>query len=327
MRVVALRRQRFGGIATYTNLLRDPLERLGVEFVVDDVEDWIPNDTGGRVDREVSKKLRDAKKGFDLVHAFGFRAAWACSAAFGREDWLYTAHDMPKTTHPKLVEKLNEARAGVCSSKAVMNVLEEADVNRLEVVMPGLPTNRRVLDRDQARKMLAVDDDAFLIVSAGAFNKEHSLETAIHIVNALPYFTRLIVTGKGELESDLRKIANERTIVTTEPFAQQNAIAAADLVLVPSTRAGFSFTAIEAMFQGTAVCMRRADGLKELAQDRQTAFYFDTDEECLDLLNHLVFKRIEVHEVGRASREHAIAAFDIDRTAQGLKAVYSRLLG
>jgi glycosyltransferase involved in cell wall biosynthesis len=326
VRVVALRRQRFGGIATLTNLLRDPLDRLGVEFIVDDADEWIPNETGHKTDRSVAKQVREAKKGFDLVHAFGYRAAWACSAAFGRELWVYTAHDMPKTTHPKLIENLNYARVGVCSSEAVRQELETAGTKKLQTIVPGLPTDRRVMDRDQARKMLAVQDDMFLVVCAGAFNKEHSLDTAIHVMAALPYFCRLIVSGKGEEEQHLRSISNERTVITTEPFSQQQAIAAADLVLVPSTKAGFSYTAIEAMLQGTAVAMRRIDGLKELAQDRQTAFYFDTDEECLDLLNHLCFKRIEVHEVGRAAREHVLNAFDIEKTAQALKLAYTQAL-
>ncbi len=326
MRVVALRRQRFGGVATLTSLLVEALDRVGVELVVDDADDWIPNETGGKIDRETSKRVRAAAQGFDLVHAFGYRAAWACSAAFGNQRWVYTAHDMPKSVHPQLIERLNDARAGACSSQAVHMQLEAAGARRLEVVRPGLPTGRRVLDKKEARAMLGVFEDAFLLVVSGRFCKEHSIDTAIHVTTALPHFARLYITGQGELESHLRQIANERTVVTSEPFSQQTAIAAADMVIVPSTVAGHSYTAIEAMLQGTPVALRRTGGLAELADDHRTAFYFETDEELLDLLNHLCFKRELVQEVGRAGRHHCLASFDIARTAESLKAIYTQAL-
>lgn len=321
-----LRRQRFGGTATYTNLLVEALERERIEAVVDDCDDWIPNETGSGVDRKVARLVRDAARGFDLVHAFGYRTAWACSVAFGRSGWVYTAHDVPKTTHRLLIERLNEARAGVCSSAAVMQQLGAAGAQRLSLVRPGVPSGRRAMDRSECRAMLGVTEDVFLMVAAGQFCPEHSLATAIHVTTAMPYFARLFISGKGEGERALREIANERVTITTEPFSQQAAIAAADVVVVPSTVAGFSFTAVEAMFQGTAVVMRRTGGLGEIAEDQRTGYFFDTDEEMLEVLNHLCFKREEVREVGRAARQHVLAEFDIERTARELAEAYRAAL-
>ncbi len=327
MRVLFLRRQRFGGIATLTQLLAEALDSEGVEAVVDDTDDWIPNETGHAIDRDVSKKVLAAKRGFDLVHAFGFRTAWACSAAFGREGWVYTAHDMPKTVHPQLIEHLNDARAGACSSNAILNVLVGANAAKLQVIHPGLPTNRRVLDKGEARAMLGADEEAFLLAVAGRFCAEHSIETAIYVVDALPYYTRLIVSGQGELEQHLRSIARERVTITTDPFSQQTALAAADVVLVPSTTSGFSMTAIESMLQGTPVAFRRTGGLTEIAEDHRSGFYFETDEELLDLLNHLCFKRELLRETGRAARQRALSAFDVARTAKAYVEVYRAALG
>ncbi len=327
MRVLFLRRQRFGGIATYTQLLAQALDREGIEAVVDETDDWIPNETGHAIDRDVSRKVLAAKRGFDLVHAFGFRTAWACSAAFGREPWVYTAHDMPKTVHPQFIERLNYARAGVCSSNAVKYVLENAKTTKLHLVHPGIPRDRRVLDKKESRAMLGADDDAFLLAVAGRFCTEHSIETAIYVADALPYFTRLIVTGQGELEQHLRSIARERVTISTDPFSQQTALSAADVVLVPSTTAGFSMTAIEAMLQGTPVAFRRTGGLTEIAEDHRTGFYFETDEELLDLLNHLCFKREMLRETGRAARQRVIEAFDIARAAADHARLYKAALG
>ena len=327
MRVLFLRRLRFGGIATFTQLLADALDKEGVEVVVDDCDDWIPDKTGRGVDREVSKKVLAAARGFDLVHAFTYRTAWACSAALRRGSWIYTAHDLPKTVHPQLIERLNEARAGVCSSWAAHNMLTSAGAQRLSVTHPGLPVGRRVLDKDESRKMLGVAEDAFLLACAGRFCEEASLETAIHVTEALPYITRLVISGQGELEPRLRSLARERVTVKTEPFSQQVALAAADIVLVPSTVAGFSMTAIEAMLAGTPVAMRRSGGLTDIAEDHRTGFYFETDEELLDLLNHLCYKREHLREVGRAARQRVIEGFDIARTGSEYAKAYRLALG
>jgi glycosyltransferase involved in cell wall biosynthesis len=321
-----LRRQRFGGTATYSKLLAEALERERVEAVVDDCDDWIPNQTGPGVDRKVSRLVRDAARGFDLVHAFGYRAAWACSAAFGRHGWVYTAHDVPKTTHPSLIERLNDARAGLCSSAAVMRQLESAGAERLSLVRPGVPSGRRIMDRGECRAMLGATEDVFLMVAAGQFCPEHSLATAVHVTAAMPYTARLLISGKGDGERALREIASERVTINTEPFSQQAAIAAADVVLVPSTVAGFSFTAVEGMFQETAPVLRRTGGLTEIAEDHRTGYLFDTDEEMLEVLTHLCFKREEVREVGRAARHHVLAEFDIERTARELAGAYRAAL-
>ncbi len=322
MRVLFLRRQRFGGIATFTQLLAEALDKEGVETVIDDADDWIPNETGPAVDRDVSRKVLAAGRGFNIVNAFGFRTAWACSAAFGREPWVYTAYDMPKTVHPQLIERLNDARKGVCSTHAVEYALASAKATGLQVIHPGLPTNRRILDKSEARAMLGADEDAFLLAVAGQFCPEHSIDTAIYVADALPYFTRLIVSGKGELEQHLRSIARERVTISTAPFSHQTALAAADVVIVPSTVAGFSMTAIEAMLQGTPVALRRTGGLSEIAEDHQTGFYFETDEELLDLLNHLCFKRELLRETGRAARQRVLTEFDIARTARQYAEAY-----
>ena len=327
MRVLFLRRQRFGGIATYTNLLADALDREDIEAVVDDADDWIPNETGLRTDRKVGKVLRASARGFDLVHAFGFRTAWACEAALrGEQPWIYTAHDMPRTTHPLLIERLNGSRKGVCSSNACVNILENAGAKRLQLVFPGLPMNRRVLDKSESRAMLGVTDDEFLLTAAGRFVKQHGLSSLIRAVDSLPSHVRLIISGKGPLEQELRREAGERVEITTELFSQQQALAAADLVVVPSTDAGFSFSAIEGMYHGTPALMRRLGGLTDIATDKETGFFFESDEEMHDVLSHLCHKEEIVAEVGQAAAQHVREKFDLARTANEHAEVYRSIV-
>jgi len=323
VRVLFLRRQRFGGVATLTDLLSEALDREDVEAVVDDVEDWIPDETGHRTDRKVSKVLRAACRGFDVVHAFGYRTAWACGAALRADrPWVYTAHDMPRTVHPLLIEMLNAARAGVCSSDACKAVLGEANARRLCVVRPGVPAHRRRMDKEESRAMLGVNDDVFLLAAAGRFVKEHGLLSLVRAVEALPHHVRLIISGKGPLEDELRAESGERVEITTELFSQQQALAAADLVVVPSTDAGFSFSAIEGMYHGTPALMRRIGGLADIATEQETGYFYEIDEEVQDVISHLCHKPEAVAEVGQAAAQHVREKFDLARTAGEYAEVY-----
>ncbi len=148
MRVLFIRRQKVGGIATYSDALARELENHGIEVVIDDAEDWIPNETGFATDRRVTKLVKKAAQGFDLVHAWGYRPAWACSEAFYlRSPWIFTAYDIPKTTNSQLIDRLNAARTGLCVTRAVKLKLEAADTINLELVPPGLATPPPLLEK------------------------------------------------------------------------------------------------------------------------------------------------------------------------------------
>ena len=82
MTVLFLRRQALGGIATYSSALAAELAKHGVEVRIEDAEKWIPNETGPKPDDKVSPQLMKLAKDVQLVHAFGYRSAWASGAAF-----------------------------------------------------------------------------------------------------------------------------------------------------------------------------------------------------------------------------------------------------
>ncbi|MCH7903625.1 MAG: glycosyltransferase family 4 protein [Armatimonadetes bacterium] len=328
MRVLILRRQEFGGIATYTNLLADALHDEDVEAVVDDADDWIPNKTGWRVDREVGKVLKAAARGFDIVHAFGYRTAWACSAAFYvSEPWVYTAYDMPRTTHVELVKRLNTARIGLCSSHAVRNKLAEAFALNLEVIPPGIRANTRVLDRQESRGMYGVSDDEILIVAAGRFVEERGFESLIAAVHSLPKNFRLILSGQGPLEDSLVAAAGDRATVTHELFSQQVAMAAADLVVVPSTRAGFSYTALEAMHQGVPVLLKGTGGLPEMYGKESESAVYSEDSDLAAEIERLLGDSEQLDRLRELGKERAAKQFDIKDCAAKHASRYRQILG
>ena len=161
-----------GGMATYSELLRHGLEEEGIDVVIDDTG-WIPNETGWKVDRKVSKQLQEASRGFDLIHAFGYRAAWACSEAFYlKRPWVYTAYDMPKTLVSQLIDRLNAARTGIVPTRKVKQKLEEADTLNLEVVMPCVHVPNDLPSMQDCKSKLGLNEEHPLILGMGPFGKD-----------------------------------------------------------------------------------------------------------------------------------------------------------
>src|SRR5688572_29660469 len=168
MTVLFLRRQALGGIATYSNALAQELPKHGVDVRIENAEKWIPNETGPKPDAKVTPQLERLAKDVQIVHGFGYRPAWACGAAFkSYSAWVYTAYDVPKTTHQLLIDKLNEAQAGICSSRAVFRALDEAIAIDLVIERPGALPVETGLSKEEAMQRLGLPIDATAILALG----------------------------------------------------------------------------------------------------------------------------------------------------------------
>lgn len=325
MRVLYLRRQKVGGVATYTELLRHALEAEGYDVVIDDAEEWIPNETGWSVDRKVSKALKEAVKGFDLVHAFGYRAAWACSEAFYlKRPWVYTAYDMPKTTVSQLIDRLNAARTGICVSRAVKNALEEGDALNLEVVTPGVwvPADRPTTE--EARRFLGLEPERPVVLMLGPFGPDRGTQAFLDAAEQLKFEApNLTVAMVGE---GLAKSPPASVTFVERNFDKWRWLQAAEVVVVPSTRAGFSMTAAEAMMMGKPVVMRRAGGLAEMGVENVSIELFDNDEDLLYVLLELLNSPIHRESVGEAAQIRAEDRFLLERCAKDHARLYRDLL-
>lgn len=331
MRVLALRRQKFGAARTLLDALVEPLLTEGIDLVIDDADEWIPDKTGFGTDREVSKLVKKAAQGFDLVHAWGYRTAWACSEAFYlRFPWLYTAYDMPKTTHSDLIDRLNASHRGVCSSHAVKSALDEADTLNLEVLVPGVPLRDPAvaqMDRQDARARIGVRDDVQLVVGLGAFTADHALEALVDAfdkVRAELPGTRLLLSGAGPNPPPIHQEAID---VRGPQASVWPLICAADLVVVPSRRAGFSLVAAESMMAGIPVLFRKAGGLCDMAEDGINGFFFSEDDGLGAAVVEALTTDMTRDSVARAGQLRAQARFGFDRYARETAHLYREVAG
>lgn len=326
MRILALQRRSRGGLARWTADAVGWLAQEGIELVVDDAS-WIPSQTGRATDKEVSKRLRADARGFDVVHALEYRAAWACGEAFALKfPWVYTAYNMPKTTHPELVDRLNASRRGIVPSRAVYDALDAADTVNLEVL--PMPAAEEPGDREAARKEIGVPDGACLIYAQGEFTAESGLGALVPAMEAVWEASpeaRLVIVGEGTehvASSDVRA-----TVLRTWLDHPVRWLSAADVVVVPSHRAGWSRTAVEAMEQGVSVALRNAGGLVEIGDPGVSTWLFQDDDDLGRVLAEAAVSPLRRDSMGAAGRAWVQSRLDPSRHARRLARLYREAVG
>lgn len=332
MTVLFLARQSSGGHITAMRHLLQPLREYAIEAELIDASGFIPDATGPSVDKQVTSELRDIARSFDLVHAIGYRAAWACAEAFGaKEAWTYSAYDIPRTTHRLLITRLNDSQGGVCSSRAVYRQLDEALATQLFTLMPAIPSlESEPISREEARKALGIEADVPLIVGLGRLVSERGFDALIgafsQVITERPE-ARLLICGQGPDHEMLLQLAHAndhegRIDIRSQINSVTTLLAAASIVVVPSRRAGFSMVALEAMRLGTPVMVRNSGGLPEMVDHDVSGFVFESDEDMASQLTEVLGLELTLQTVGHGGKIRALERHRIDRTAKMLSEAF-----
>jgi glycosyltransferase involved in cell wall biosynthesis len=336
MKVLFLLRQAIGGIATHASDLQAELARRGIHAEIEDASGWIPNDTGPKNDKAVSRKLREISAGYEIVHAFGYRSAWACSEAFGhREAWVYTAYDIPKTTHRVLISHLNDAQAGICASRAVYRALDEAIAIDLVTLMPGVRKPPEIpASKEDCRARHGLPSAAIVIGGLGRLTPEKGwdrLIEAMGIVWAAVPEAILAIAGDGPQRASLEGMARDThrpdqiRLLGAAPDAFEF-LGGLDLCVVPSTRAGFSMAALEAMAMGVPTLVRATGGLPELLEPDISGFVFRADEGLGSQIAEVLDLPLTLQTVGSAGRIRASETFALEPCVEGLVEIYQGIV-
>lgn len=337
MNVLFLTRNPNPGLAKYARELAAEIENLGHHVDFEDGE-WIPNETGPRVDKEVSPRLQRRAGPYDIVHAFGYRTAWACAEAFGsKEAWVYTAHDMPKSTHRLLITRLNDAQVGFCSSRAVYRMLDESLAIDITTVYPGIKLRAKdEIDRTATRAMWGYGPEDMVIAAHARFVPDRGIRP---LIDAMPEVwelhpnARLIVSGDGEEDGDYRSLARmhdpdgNRIQFIHHLHHPEPLFVGADLFVVPSHNAGFSMTALESMSAGCPTLVRHSGGLSEIVDPDVSGFIFKDDEELVSQLKELLGLPMTLETVGHGGKVRVLERFTIEKSAQSVFEGYANATG
>lgn len=332
MRVLFLTRQRKGNAASVCQTLADALDEFDVEAVIDDASSWIPDKTGWLVDRGVSKKVMDAARGFDIVHAWGYRTAWACSEAFYvRRPWVYTQLDPPRTTHPQLIDRLNAARLGFCSCRLIREQLSKVDTLHLRSLAAPVaaPPSYSKLDE---RRRLGIEVESKVILASGAWGAEGGLQEAIDAVvelqTMIPEVQLILANLTGSRDEVERRCAGAplKIKVIGEQPSLLPWLAASDLALITKKRAGVSITALEAMSLEVPVLARRGTGTDEIAVDGLSAFYYGEEDSLACRIEAILDSQTALEAVGRGGKTRTEDSHSASEVAGLLAARYKEIL-
>lgn len=142
------------------------------------------------------------------------------------------------------------------------------------VYIPGVGVNTekyRKVEDDTIRKEFGIPNDAQLLLSVGELNKNKNHEIVIKAISELEKPTSLyyIIVGKGERESYLKKLIEERKLernIFLVGFRTDvlKFYCAADIYVFPSFREGLSVALMEAMACGLPVIASDIRGNRDL---------------------------------------------------------------
>lgn len=174
--------------------------------------------------------------------------------------------------------------------------------------------------KDQIKSEYGIPEDKLLFVTPARLIQIKGMNTFLRKIVNNPYVKSavFILAGEGELETELKSIAQEYGIdIRLMGYCNQDTIrklyAAADYFLLPSLQDANPLTAIEAAFAGLPLCVSHYVGNSpELVSDKANGVVFDTvdDISVNEAFNFLMQVSSEWrHEAGKKSLKIASENF------------------
>ena len=220
-----------------------------------------------------------------------------------------------------------------------------AEARRLAVVPCGFdPGEMAPVDRQQARAVLRIARDAFVVLQLGRLVPRKGID---NVVRALGELRRtqgvdgrlLVVGGDGEQPDEactpeigrLRRIAEEEGVAPQVHFTGRRGRAelrlyygAADVFVTTPWYEPFGITPLEAMACGVPVVGSRVGGIKYSVRNGVTGFLVPPRDPCAlaRRLSYLHRHRGHAEALGRAGLRRARAAFTWERVARQLAQAY-----
>jgi sugar transferase (PEP-CTERM/EpsH1 system associated) len=204
---------------------------------------------------------------------------------------------------------------------------------RIEVLYNGVDLARfGGSGRVEARRRLALDETAPVVGSVGRLVavKNYPLLLRAIAQPALAHAT-LVLIGDGPERPALQSLADGLGIADRVRFVGHredvaDLLPAFDLFVLPSRSEGMSNTLLEAMACSVPAVASRVGGNAEIVRDGLDGLLFPSDDEAAlrDALAQLVSDAQRRAQMGAASRERVMSAFDIRAMMRAYESVYER---
>ena len=217
-------------------------------------------------------------------------------------------------------------QCGANNLKAV-KTFDIRNINEImsEVYRGGYKHLLSVIIRQNKREEFGFDLDDFLIISVGELNKNKNHQVIIRSLQTLPQEVKYILVGKGNLEEQLKILAenldvSKRIIFTGYRTDIKDLLYEADCFAFPSQREGLGIAALEGMSAGLPVIGHEIGGIRDFVIPEVTGWLCKEDEEYAEAIKKCYE---ELGYMSKACVEKA-QEFDVEKVDLIMKGVYRK---
>ncbi len=294
----------------------------------------------------IERLVRQGK--YDLLHLHGYS-----SANFGRI--AARRLGIPSVMHEHAVLKVlphqfvidwllrHKTDVAVAVSQAVKQFLmrgRSVPEEKIRVIWNGVPLQAfRAVPPERIaefRRHLNVADGAPLVGTVTRLREEkgnrYLIEAAAQVLPQMPE-VNFVIIGDGPQRNELELLARKLGVSRQVIFAGfvndvPAALAALDIVAMPSLREGFGLALAEAMAAGKPAVASKVGGLAELAENEKTALLVPpADAAALSAALLRLLRDEELRRRLARNAQEASSAFSIEANVRALEELYEELVG
>ena len=250
---------------------------------------------------------------------------------------LYTVHlsDLRLTWPWRMFSDFGDC-THVASERARQWVIDDGRVppDRVAVIPHGIDVAKYPLadetTRRAARDALKIPQDARVAAFVGRLDYPKNEEWLLDVAAKMPNL-HVIFAGEGPHEQSLKAQADRlRLSARTHVLGHRDPLVvyqAADALLLPSIREGFSLVCTEAMSVGTPALRTRTAGTQELIIENVTgrSVEIDHDRFVAAAVEFLAQDTPTLRRMGMAASEHVRKHFTFDRQLEQTLALYRKV--
>lgn len=213
----------------------------------------------------------------------------------------------------------------------------EEEPERFSVVLNGIELPKGVREKDKERLALGLQFDGPLVVHVGSFKREKNHGELLHIFAALRRRypgSRLVLVGEGglreEVERKVRELALDEAVAFVGHQRQPDRyLAAADLLIFPSSSEGYGNVLVEAQAVGLPIVASDIPAHREAVAEAQHRFLYPLGD--VGRAVELAAEQIEAARQGRnawveESRKVILERNSIEAMVESLVRIYRTVL-
>lgn len=270
-------------------------------------------------------KLRKYLKDYDIAHVHLFPAQYyvvlanlingnSCTLVFTehstsnrriRNPFFRTIDSFFYNKYTRLIA-INE------DVKNALNVYKLNKLNFIKIIFNGVDVAKYITANGLNKKNIdpKYEIDNRYIVQVSSFHEPKDHTTLVQSLKYLPDYIKLILVGKGILESKIKKYIeyeklNSRVIFLGQRMDVPQLLKTVDVVVLSSKYEGLSLSSIEGMASGKPFLASNVPGLKDVVEGAGVLFEQGNAEELASKIMELMDNSELYKQVANACQERA----------------------